>query len=71
MYFKIQLKNRKLKISEIMTAKNPSISLRNLSERKEFARMIKNSNFLIENGQKGYFHSKDITPYLPTLKELI
>ncbi|MBA7514000.1 hypothetical protein ES705_06018 [subsurface metagenome] len=54
-----------------MTAKNPSISLRNLSERKEFARMIKNSNFLIENGQKGYFHSKDITPYLPTLKELI
>jgi hypothetical protein len=48
-----------------------SISLRNLSERKEYSRMIKNSNFLIENVQKGNFHSKNIAPFLPTLKELI
>ena len=71
MSFKIKLINQKLKILQIIATKIPSISLRNLSERKELRRMIKNSNFLIENGQKGYFHSKNIMLYLPTLGGLI
>ncbi len=63
--------NRKLKIFQVKTTKIPSISPQNLSERKEYSRMIKNSNFLIENGQKGDFHSKNIALSLPTLKELV
>ena len=63
--------NQKLKIFQEWTTKILSISPRNLSERKEYSRMIKNSNFLIENGQNGDFHSKRITPPLPTLKELV
>jgi len=63
--------NRKLKIFQERTTKIRSISLRNLSERKKYSRMVKNSNFLIENGQKGDFQSKSIILSLPTLKELV
>ena len=63
--------NQKLKIFQMITTKILSISPRNLSERKEFAKMVKNSNSFIENGQKSDFYSKSITPSLPTLKESI
>jgi len=63
--------NRKLKIFQERTTKITSISLRNLSERKEYSKMIKNSNFLIENGQNCDFHLENIIPSLPTLKELV
>jgi len=63
--------NRKLKIFQERTTKITSISPRNLSERKEYSKRIKNINFLIENGQNCDFHWKSITPSLPTLKELV
>jgi hypothetical protein len=62
--------NRNLKIFKIMMTKIPSISPQNLSERKEPTRMIKNSNFLIKNGENGDFHSKNIVPSLPTLSKM-
>jgi len=63
--------NRKLKIFQVRLTKISSISPRKLSERKEYLRMIKNSNFFIENGQDGDFHLKINNPSLPTLKELV
>ncbi len=36
----------------MLTTKILSISPRNLLERKEFAKMVKNSNSFVENGQK-------------------
>ncbi|TFG20269.1 MAG: hypothetical protein EU529_15160 [Promethearchaeota archaeon] len=63
--------NGKLKIFQIKTTKIRSISPRNLSERKDLTRMIKNGKFLMENGQNGDFSSKNITRALPTLKEMI
>jgi len=62
---------RNLNIFKKLTTKTPSISPRNLSEKKEPIKIIKNSNFLIKNEQRGDFPSKNIILSLPTLNQLI
>ena len=54
----------------MITTKILSISPRNLSERKEFAKIVKNSNSFVENGQKSDFHSKSINSIASDIKRI-
>ena len=62
--------NQKLKIYQLRTTKFSSMPPRNLSEKKEYSKMIKTNNFIIENGQIDDFYAKNIDSSLPTLKIL-